>query len=99
MPGTSTIEPPKRILSASVTAKHLRVSRPTFSKYERRGVVKPDYLSDGGTFYEFDRLADLAGGFALRITSCSAGILSQKIGRHFEVILNEASKDPRASAR
>jgi hypothetical protein len=56
---TTTIEP-KRILSASVTAKHLRVSRPTFSKYERRGVVQPDYLSDGGTFYEFDRLADLA---------------------------------------
>ena len=39
------------------------------------------------------RLADLAGRLALRITSCSAGILSQKIGRHFEVILNEASKD------
>jgi len=57
MPGTSTIDPPKRILSASVTAKHLRVSRPTFSKYVRRGVVKPDYLLDGGTFYEFDRLA------------------------------------------
>jgi hypothetical protein len=55
-----TIEPPKRILSASVTVKHLRVSRPTFSKYERRGVVKPSYLSDGGTFYEFERLADLA---------------------------------------
>ena len=38
MPETTTIEP-KRILSASVTAKHLRVSRPTFSKYERRGCV------------------------------------------------------------
>jgi hypothetical protein len=59
MPET-IIEPPKRILSASVTAKHLRVSRPTFSKYERRGVFQPDYLSDGGSFYEFDRLADLA---------------------------------------
>jgi hypothetical protein len=44
MPETTTIEP-KRILSASVTAKHLRVSRPTFSKYERRGVFQPDYLS------------------------------------------------------
>jgi hypothetical protein len=42
MPETTTIEPPKRILSASVTAKHLRVSRPTFSKYERRGVFQPD---------------------------------------------------------
>ena len=38
MPETTTIEP-KRILSASVTAKHLRVSRPTFSKDERRGWV------------------------------------------------------------
>ncbi len=59
MPETSIIEP-KRILSASVTAKHLRVSRPTFSKYERRGIVKPNYLSDGGSFYEFDRLPLLA---------------------------------------
>jgi hypothetical protein len=60
MPETTTIEPPKRILSASITAKHLRVSRPTFSKYERRGVFQPDYVSDGGTFYEFDSLSDLA---------------------------------------
>jgi hypothetical protein len=57
---TTTIASPKRILSASVTAKYLRVSRPTFSKYERRGVVQPDYLSGGGTFCAFDRLADLA---------------------------------------
>jgi len=57
---SETIEPPKRILSASVTAKHLRVSRPTFSKLERRGVVSPDYLSEGGSFYDVDRLADLA---------------------------------------
>ena len=59
MQETITIEA-KRILSASVTAKHLRVSRPTFSKYERRRVFQPDYLSDAGSFYEFDRLADLA---------------------------------------
>ena len=59
MPETTTIEP-KRILSARVTAKHLRVSRPTFSKYERRGVFQPDYLSDASGFYDFDRLADLA---------------------------------------
>ena len=59
MPETTTIEP-KRILSASVTAKHLRVSRPTFQKYERRGVVQPTYVSDAGSFYDFDRLADLA---------------------------------------
>jgi hypothetical protein len=58
-PETTTIEP-KRILSASVAAKHLRVSRPTFSKYERRGVVQPDYLSDAGGFYDFDRLPSLA---------------------------------------
>jgi hypothetical protein len=51
---------PKRILSASVTAKHLRLSRPTFSKYERRGVFQPSYLSDAGSFYDFDRLPDLA---------------------------------------
>jgi hypothetical protein len=54
------VEPPKRILSASVTAKHLRVSRPTFSKYERRGVFQPSYLSDGGSFYDLDRLPFLA---------------------------------------
>jgi hypothetical protein len=60
MPETTTIEPPKRILSASVTAKHLRVSRPTFSKYERRGIFQPDYLSDGGSFYDVDRLQLLA---------------------------------------
>ena len=59
MPEKTTIEP-KRILSASVTAKHLRVSRPTFSKYERRGVFQPDYLSDAGGFYDFDRLPSLA---------------------------------------
>jgi hypothetical protein len=60
MPETTIVESPKRILSASVTAKHLRISRPTFSKYERRGVFQPDYLSDGGSFYEFDRLPLLA---------------------------------------
>jgi hypothetical protein len=59
MPETTTIEP-KRILSASVTAKHLRVSRPTFSKYQRRGVFQPDYQSDAGGFYDFDRLPSLA---------------------------------------
>jgi hypothetical protein len=59
MPETTTIEP-KRILSASLTAKHLRVSRPTFQKYERRGVVQPTYISDAGNFYDFDCLADLA---------------------------------------
>jgi hypothetical protein len=59
MTETTSIEP-KRILSASVAAKHLRVSRPTFSKYERRGVVQPDYLSDAGGFYDFDRLPSLA---------------------------------------
>jgi hypothetical protein len=63
MSETTTIEP-KRILSASVTAKHLRVSRPTFSKYERRGVFQPDYQSDSGGFYDFDRLADLADAIA-----------------------------------
>jgi hypothetical protein len=56
---TTTIEP-KRILSASLTAKHLCVSRPTFSKYERRGVVAPTYVSDAGSYYDFDRLSELA---------------------------------------
>ena len=60
MSETTTLEPPKRILSASVTAKHLRVSRPTFSKYERRAVFQPDYQSDAGGFYDFDRLPSLA---------------------------------------
>jgi hypothetical protein len=63
MPQTTTIEP-RRILSASVTAKHLRVSRPTFSKYERRGIFQPDYLSDGGSFYDFDHLPLLAAAIA-----------------------------------
>jgi DNA-binding transcriptional MerR regulator len=59
MPQIIATESPKRILSAT-GAKRLRVSRPTFSKYERRGILKPDYVSDGGTFYNFDRLPLLA---------------------------------------
>jgi hypothetical protein len=60
MPTTSTIEPPKRILSANLTAKHLRVSRQTFEKYQRRGLLKADYVSDAGSFYDFERLPALA---------------------------------------
>jgi hypothetical protein len=56
---TTTIEP-KRILSSSNAAKHLQVSRQTFSKLERRRVVAPNYLSESGSFYDVDRLADLA---------------------------------------
>lgn len=58
MPAT-TIQP-KRIVSSSNAARHLRVSRPTFEKYQRRGLLKADYVSDAGSFYDVDRLADMA---------------------------------------
>ena len=59
MSETTTIEP-KRILSASVAARRLRVSRPTFEKYQRRGLLKPDYVSEASSFYDMDRLPSLA---------------------------------------
>jgi hypothetical protein len=35
-----------------------------FQKYKRRGVFQPDYLSDAGGFYDFDRLPSLADAIA-----------------------------------
>lgn len=48
------------LIGVLIGGLHLRVSRPTFEKYQRRGLLKPDYLSGAGSFYDFERLPSLA---------------------------------------
>ena len=50
---------PKRIISTSVLARRLEISRPVLDKHLRRGIINADYKSDGGTFFDPDNLPAL----------------------------------------
>jgi hypothetical protein len=50
---------PTRIISASVAARRLAISQPALAKHIRRGLIRPDYESDSGIFFEPQRLPEL----------------------------------------
>jgi hypothetical protein len=52
-------EPPKRIISARILARRLEISPNALSKHIRRELVKPDYESDSGSFFDPSRLPQL----------------------------------------
>lgn len=50
---------PQRIVSANVAARRIGVSQAAFSKHLRRGLVKADFVSDVGSFFNADRLPEI----------------------------------------
>jgi len=53
------VNKPIRILAASIVARRLGVSPPMVAKYLRRGLIVPDFTSDGGAFFTVERLPAL----------------------------------------
>jgi len=52
-------EPAKRIISARILARRLKISPNALSKHIRRELVQPDYESDSGSFFDPARLREL----------------------------------------
>jgi hypothetical protein len=53
------MEAPKRIISARILSRRLEISRLTLAKYLRRELVRADFESDAGSFFDPARLSQL----------------------------------------
>ena len=49
---------PERIISAAVFARRVGISRAALAKYARRQLIVPDFKSDAGSWYRYDRIQD-----------------------------------------
>jgi hypothetical protein len=60
----ATVQEPKRIISARILARRLEISSNTLSKHIRRKLVRPDFESDCGSFFDPARLPQLKRAIA-----------------------------------
>jgi hypothetical protein len=60
----ATVQEPKRIISARILARRLEISSNTLSKHIRRELVRPDFESDCGSFFDPARLPQLKRAIA-----------------------------------
>lgn len=47
---------PEKIISAAGFARRVGISRPALAKYQRRGLIMPDFESEAGCFYRYDSI-------------------------------------------
>ena len=50
---------PKRIISTRILSRRLGISRPTLAKHIRRELIRPDFESDAGLFFDPARIPEL----------------------------------------
>jgi hypothetical protein len=60
----ATVQEPKRIISARIVAGRLEISPNALSKHIRRELVRPDFQSDCGSFFDPARLPQLRDAIA-----------------------------------
>ncbi len=49
---------PERIISAAGFARRVGISRSSLSKYTRRRLIIPDFITDAAAFFRYDRIQD-----------------------------------------